>query len=203
MKPMRRRSLVIGLAAVAIVLGAISLFTPALGRARFGPMRGFGMGPMSFSVMREAHAMADVESELEYMIRMIPHHQEAVDTAEELLDRTDRPEMEAFAESIIATQSREIQRMRSWLADWYPERDTDADYEPMMRDYAGLSGSQLDLAFLQDMIPHHMAAVMMSEQLLTRVRVEHEELEALARRIRTSQLQEIRQMGLWLEKWFG
>ncbi len=48
--------------------------------------------------------------------------------------------------------------MRSWLAAWYPEADHDAEYQPMMRDYSGLSGDDLDLAFLQDMIPHHMVA---------------------------------------------
>jgi uncharacterized protein (DUF305 family) len=53
------------------------------------------------------------------------------------------------------------------------------------------------------MIPHHQAAVMMSEQLLTRVRVEHEELEDLAAGIRNTQVQKIRQMSLWMDRWFG
>ncbi|MFP4068284.1 MAG: DUF305 domain-containing protein [Spirochaetaceae bacterium] len=53
------------------------------------------------------------------------------------------------------------------------------------------------------MIPHHMAAVMMSQQLLAQVRVEHSELETLAASIRDTQMREIRQMSLWLDEWFN
>ena len=53
------------------------------------------------------------------------------------------------------------------------------------------------------MIPHHMAAVMMSEQLLSQVNVEHAQLEELAASIRTTQTQEIRQMSLWMDRWFN
>lgn len=110
--------------------------------------------------------------------------------------------MRDFAEQIIATQTREIEQMEAWLAQWYPEHDRDFEYQPMMRDYSELSGNELDLAFLQDMIPHHMAAVMMSQQLLSQVKIEHRELEELAANIRTTQTQEIRQMSLWLDRWF-
>jgi uncharacterized protein (DUF305 family) len=52
------------------------------------------------------------------------------------------------------------------------------------------------------MIPHHMAAVMMSQQLLTRDAV-HPELEPFARNIRDTQRAEIMQMHRWLSDWFG
>ena len=199
----RARSVLMGLAVVAVAVVSISLLTPFLGRARFGPMRGFTMGPRSFGMMREVHAMADLESEFDYMVRMIPHHREAVESARTLRDQTDRPEMAAFAETIITTQSREIEQMQAWLAAWYPQRSTEVDYTPMMRGYSGLSGDEVDLAFLQDMIPHHMAAVMMSEQLLSQVNTEHSELEELAASIRSTQTQEIRQMSLWMDRWFN
>ena len=48
-----------------------------------------------------------------------------------------------------------------------------------------------------------MAAVMMSQQLLSRVDIEHSQLEELAASIRTTQMQEIRRMSLWLERWFN
>jgi uncharacterized protein (DUF305 family) len=202
----RARALLVGLVLLVLVLGSLSLFTPLLGRARFGPMRGFEMspmGPMGMGMMREVHAMADVETEVDYMVRMIPHHQEAVDSARVLLERTERTEMQQFARDIIATQSRQIEQMRSWLAAWYPDRDRNVAYEDMMRDYFRLSGDRLDLAFLQDMIPHHMAAVMMSQQLLSGVETEHPELDELATSIRATQTAEIRQMGLWMNEWFN
>ncbi|MEX2445247.1 MAG: DUF305 domain-containing protein [Alkalispirochaeta sp.] len=205
----RGRTLIVGLAVVAVFVGAVGLFTPFIGPARFGPMRSFamgptGMGPMSIGMMREVRAMADVESEFEYMVRMIPHHQEAVESARTLRQRTSRREMEAFAETIIETQTREIEQMHAWLEQWYPERapEAEAEYTPMMRDYSDLSGDELDLAFLQDMIPHHMAAVMMSQQLLSRVESDHPELDELAASIRSTQMQEIRDMSRWMERWF-
>ena len=161
------------------------------------------MGPMSFGMMRQSHVMADVESEYQYMVRMVPHHQEAVENARLLLERTRRSEMQAFAERIIETQTREIEQMQTWLDEWYPERRSTYDYTPMMGDYSGMSGDELDLAFLQDMIPHHMAAVMMSQRLLSRVTVEHRQLARLADTIRDTQSREIRRMSLWLDRWFG
>jgi uncharacterized protein (DUF305 family) len=71
----------------------------------------------------------------------------------------------------------------------------------MMRDLTGLSGDALDLAFLQDMIGHHMSAVMMSQHLLWRG-TDHAEVAALARSIRDDQHAEIIQMQRWMTQWF-
>jgi uncharacterized protein (DUF305 family) len=134
---------------------------------------------------------------------MIPHHEEAIRNAQILLAGTDRPEMRAFATSIIETQTREVEQMRSWVAAWYPGRDTAVDYTPMMRDLTGLRGDALDRAFLADMIPHHMGAVMMSQQLLGQGLATHTELEPFARTVRDAQHGEIVQMRGWLADWFG
>ena len=76
--------------------------------------------------------------------------------------------MRAFGANIVLTQSAQIDQMTDWLAEWYPERSTEVDYQPMMRDLSDLSGDRLDQAFLEDMVPHHMAAVMMSPDTSTR-----------------------------------
>jgi uncharacterized protein (DUF305 family) len=151
------------------------------------------MGPMMMGSVAAA-------SEPEYLADMVDHHREAVAAAGELA-RSDRPEMRAFGESIVQTQSAQIEQMTAWLADWYPEQPTTVDYRPMMRDLSGLSGDRLDRAFLQDMIGHHMAAVMMSQHLLWRG-TDHEEVAQLARSIRDDQHAEIIQMQRWLAQWF-
>jgi uncharacterized protein (DUF305 family) len=77
------------------------------------------------------------------------------------------------------------------------------DYEPMMRDLSGPEGDRLDRVFLEDMIGHHMTAVMTSQQLLMRDVATHPQVERLAERIRDEQHDEIVMMRRWLSRWGG
>ena len=151
--------------------------------------------------MMPGHTMTVVGSESDYLAQMIPHHEEAIASARVLLERTDRPEMKTFAEKIIDTQSAEVAEMLEWLADWHPGQQTSVDYVPMMRDLTGLTGGELDRVFLEDMIGHHMAAVMMSQQLLAGDLAEHQEVVPFAEQIRDDQHAEIFQMSNWLADW--
>lgn len=169
-------------------------------QAARGDMPGMGRMPGMGGTM--AH-MAMVESEFDYLAQMIPHHQEAIDSAQMLLDGTERPEMRAFAERIIETQSAEVAQMEEWLATWYPGQEPTVDYEPMMRDLTGLTGDELDQAFLEDMVGHHMGAVMMSQQLVAQGLTEHAQVVPFAEQIRDTQHAEIFQMSGWLADWFG
>lgn len=192
-RPSRSRTLVAALALVGVLALPIVawVFATPMGMANFGP------------VMMAEVDMAEVESEFEYLAQMIPHHEEAIVSARVLLEGTERPEMRLFAESILETQSAEVTQMEEWLAAWYPGRDASVEYEPMMRDLGGLSGDELDRAFLEDMIPHHMGAVMMSQQLLSQGLSEHTDLPPFAGKIRDAQIAEMSQMRDWLREWFG
>jgi len=143
-----------------------------------------------------------VESEFDYLVDMIPHHQEAIDNARLLVEYSERPEMRDFGQAIIDTQSAEIVRMEAWLDEWYPGADTASDYEPMMGDLTSLRGDELDREFLETMIPHHMMAVMMSQQLVRGSLAEHADLVPFAENIRDVQRSEIQQMRDWLADWF-
>jgi uncharacterized protein (DUF305 family) len=132
-----------------------------------------------------------VTSEREFIEKMIPHHQEAIDTAREVLARGGTtPEVRTLMEGIIEAQSREIVSMRQWHETWFgtPYRDT-GEYTPMMRELAGLSGAELDHAFLEDMIPHHMGAIMMARSI--QPHIEHGELAELTEAIVEIQSAEI------------
>ena len=141
-----------------------------------------------------------VASEFDYLTRMIPHHQEAIVTAGLLERGTQRADLRAFAASIVRTQSAEVAQMNAWLATWYPARDTRVDYRPMMRDLTGLTGDALDKVFLEDMIPHHMMAVMMSQQLIMRNLAAHAAVGPFAANIRDTQRAEIQMMTAWLRE---
>jgi len=205
-----RRSLLAAIAAFALVLSALSvaavwslanstglLTRPAVGGMMSpAPGTGQGQGPGPWR-----HG-PPVATEAEYLTEMVAHHQEAVDAAAQL-QRSTRPQMRGFGAAIVRTQSTQIEQMNRWLDRWYPGHSPSAEYQPMMRGLAGLSGDALDRTFLLDMVGHHMAAVMMSQQLLARGTAEHAEVGALAQTIRDEQHTEILQMQRWLQNWFG
>ena len=132
-----------------------------------------------------------VESEREFIMHMIPHHQEAIDTAQEVLERGGTtPEVRALMESIIEAQTTEVAMMQEWYENWYGEPYTDdGNYTPMMRELAELSGTALDRAFLEDMIMHHMGAIMMARSV--QPYIEHEEIAELTKNIVSTQSSEI------------
>lgn len=143
-----------------------------------------------------------VDDEHAYLTEMVAHHREAISAARQL-ERSQRREMRTLGASIVSSQSAQIRQMTRWLDRWYPNRSHDVDYRPMMRDLTTLSGDALDRNFLQDMIGHHMAAVMMSQHLLLRGLDDHQAVARLARTISRDQRVEIFQMRRWLSSWFG
>lgn len=147
----------------------------------------FGMNHMDHMTMM-------VTSEREFILGMIPHHKEAVETAKEVMARGGTtPQIKQLVEGIIAAQEKEISEMEQWYQNWYGETYVDnGEYVPMMRELASLAGSELDQAFLEDMIQHHMGAIMMSQSVLPYI--EHKEIEILAHAIIATQVEEIKSM---------
>ena len=148
------------------------------------------------------HSMNGMTSltEREFIQDMIPHHQEAVDTAKIVLSRGgSTEEMRDLAQNIILAQEAEITNMKSWYRTWYGEDyKDDGKYKPMMRDLTSLSGADLDKAFLEDMIMHHMGALMMAQHVANNI--EHTEIRTLAENIAKTQSEEIITMRILLKK---
>jgi len=147
------------------------------------------------------HSMMMVSSEREFLTGMIPHHQEAVDTAKEVIERGgSTPEIKTLAENIVVAQEKEIAEMKQWYQDWYgvAYEEKSGDYQPMMRELAGLSGADLDKRFLEDMVMHHMGAIMMARSV--QPYIEHKEITDLAKAIEETQTDEIELMRSFLRK---
>jgi uncharacterized protein (DUF305 family) len=141
------------------------------------------------------HSMMMVKSEREFLEGMIPHHQEAVDTAKEVLARGgSTPEIKKLAEDIVVAQEKEIAMMKGWYQAWYGEAYVadPADYKPMMRDLSTLSGAALDKVFLEDMVMHHMGAIMMAQSV--QPYIENQEITDLTKAIMETQTAEIELM---------
>jgi uncharacterized protein (DUF305 family) len=143
-----------------------------------------------------------VQSEFDFLVEMIPHHQEAVDSSRKIMAITERPQLQSLAVEIIEAQEAEIQQMREWLTLLYPDRHAHIRYQPMMRDPEGMSVQEAEKAFLEDMIHHHEMAVMMAEQLLKDDLAGNPEVKEMAGLVIESQNEEIELMKKWLQNWF-
>ncbi len=118
--------------------------------------------------------------DIRFMRDMIPHHQQAVEMAELVADRTNRPELADAAGRIELSQRDEIEFMETWLKDRGEPAPDPADHAAMhtdqrmagmatpeqMADLAAASGTDFDRLFLKLMITHHEGAVTMVEELL-------------------------------------
>lgn len=140
---------------------------------------------------------AIVQSEEQFIFEMIPHHQEAVDTAMIVFEKTENAELKKLAENIINAQTREIEMMDGWKSNWYPDSNYNVNYISMMPPLKSLSGDDLDKSFLQGMIMHHQMAIFMAEQVS--VLNPRDEIQDFADDVIEVQSSEIRQMQEMLE----
>lgn len=150
------------------------------------------MGGMNHSMMDHSSM---VTSEEAFVVNMIPHHQEAVDTARLVVARGESPELRKLAQAIITAQEKEIAMMQKWSKDWN-YTTVKSSYQNMMGDGTKLSGKALDTWFLQGMIMHHMGAVQMADSLLKLDA--RKEVSDFAREVIRVQSEEIAQMKLML-----
>ncbi len=117
-----------------------------------------------------SHNHADmVNSEVDFIALMIPHHQEAVDSTIRLLNSTQNPTLQYLGNNIVSSQEAEIKMMQGWLSTQFTGRSyTGMPYMPMMRDTSTLSSTTtIEKMWIEDMIAHHQGAVDMAKKVLT------------------------------------
>lgn len=136
---------------------------------------------------------------------MIPHHEQAVEMAEHVIDNGEDPDVKALALRIKEAQGPEIEEMTSWLQDWGQDLPTDG-MQGSMGDMSGSGmmsddemmtfndnmGAQLDAMFLEMMIRHHEGAIEMAQEQIDNG--ENADAIALAENISASQRAEIEEM---------
>lgn len=136
-----------------------------------------------------------------FLIMMIPHHEQAIQMADQILAKDGIDERVVnLAEQIKAAQDPEIQTMKSWLDDWGNPYDDSirgmgtGQGDGMMSedDMAGLdaaTGTEATRLFLEGMIDHHQGAITMSEAVLRDG--ENPDVAVLAQQIIDAQTAEI------------
>lgn len=166
---------------------------------------------MDHADMKSSPNAASAPYDLQFLDTMIPHHQGAVDMARPAVERAQHTELREFARRIIADQEREIAEMRRIRERYYAGKPeamnmempgmTDSMRGMDMKALNAATGNDFDVMFLEQMIPHHDGAVVMSRDGLGKL--EHAEIKTLANQIITSQQREVAQMNSWRKAWGG
>ena len=140
--------------------------------------------------------------DVELIDSLVPHHQAALEMATMEIERGADAEVKAMAAKMKAAQAAEIEqllRIREELTGCttvtrFPDTHMRRDMARMMQ----LSGTALDLAFLENMIPHHASAISFTHNALPNLT--HPELEQIARDVIEMQSMEIGEMHMMKER---
>lgn len=123
-------------------------------------------------------APGEGSAEVGFVRNMIAHHEQAVEMALLIRDRTEDANLRALATDIILGQQSQIGRMSGWLEQW--GRPYAGEKAPMggMGQMMGMAAqedvnalgtlpvAEAEVRFLQVMTTHHQGAVLMAEDLL-------------------------------------
>lgn len=153
-----------------------------------------------------------------FLDNMIPHHQQAIMMSRMLFMHTQRAEMKTLGNDIIQAQMKEIEQMQDWRTQWFHSQpmamhpDMMKNMTNLMRmDCAGMMSMMpgqmpqmmnmdIDLWFINEMIPHHQGAISMAKMAIENA--EHPEIINMAQNIISSQQQEIDKMQQWKKDWY-
>ncbi|MGI8484443.1 MAG: DUF305 domain-containing protein [Thermomicrobiales bacterium] len=168
---------------------------------------GHDMGSMNSST-----PAADVEFDQLYIDMMLPHHGSIIALAEVALPRLTDPRLKAMAQNIIDTQSAEQAELTGYREAWYGSGEPDMSEHSMMLMAKAMPGmgstdammqqmdstwqvatfcaaADPDLAFIEQVIPHHQMAIDTSRIALEKA--VHPETKVVAEKVIAAQQTEI------------
>lgn len=113
------------------------------------------------------------DADVSFATMMIPHHEQAVEMANMVPDRTTNPELIKLAQTIAGAQGPEIETMKGFLVQWNAGEDGGQQGHDMssmqgmvgdatMEKLKTLNGPEFDRLWLQSMISHHESAIAMA-----------------------------------------
>jgi uncharacterized protein (DUF305 family) len=140
-----------------------------LGLVVIGTLLGVGFGyyltPEYKVSMYDKNTMslgqADRTFDLRYINAMIVHHRGAMLFAEQLAKNTERPEMKTLAQNILNGEPKAIAELYGWKKEWYG--DTKKVRDPIVANL-GSYDDKFDLRFLNAIIAHHEAGIVMTKE---------------------------------------
>lgn len=115
---------------------------------------------------------------IDFIQCMIPHHQAAIYMCENLLEYTNYQPLQEIANNIINTQTKGIEQMKYIKRDTQCFSNCESDVDCYMNKYLLITKNMIskmknsprcldiNLNFINEMIPHHEGAIAMCENLL-------------------------------------
>ncbi len=108
---------------------------------------------------------ADRWVDLRYINAMISHHRGAMLLAEQVGAKTQRQEIKDLSAKILADEPKAIAELYSWKKNWYGDTRTVKD--PIVPNL-GSYDEKYDLRFLNALIAHHQAGLIMTKDIKTK-----------------------------------
>ncbi|MBP9748109.1 MAG: DUF305 domain-containing protein [Candidatus Pacebacteria bacterium] len=109
--------------------------------------------------------VADRKLDLRYINAMIAHHRGAMLLATEASIQTQRKEMQDLSAMILKDEPKAIAELYNWKKEWYG--DTKEVKDPIVSNL-GSYDEKFDLRFLNALIAHHEAGLMMTKEVKTK-----------------------------------
>jgi uncharacterized protein (DUF305 family) len=183
-------------------LAVLSLFVSAFAFGRSAP------GNASAGDVAPAQLVVDGQySDDRFLDMMSAHHAMAIAMAQVEIQQGARPELVQLARGIVGAQTKEIDEMRQTKQQLYGTARVPLRMNSEQMQNGGmLAPDQLghepdvDLAFIDSMIPHHAEALAMAS--VARLQSRQASIVKLARGIIDSQSREIGEMVGWRQQWF-
>lgn len=146
------------------------------------------------------------EADVRFARHMVPHHEQAMEMAALVPERTDNEAVRKLASRIEQAQGPEIDQLEAWLEKWgapgtetaeHGEHGGNSGMAGMMSggdmsELSAATGAEFDSAWLELMIKHHEGAVEMARTEIADGA--DPEAVAMAQRIVDAQLVEISEM---------
>lgn len=171
------------------------------GMSDMGGMQGMNMG----SILMDDNG--EYSDEL-FIDNMVPHHLAAIEEAEVALENTERSELRELAQNIVSSQESEIAELQQIKEEEFGTSEIPMEMSDEEMEMMGMSmtpeelaeAEPFDLAFLDNMTPHHESAVDMAQVALDNS--DNPDIQRIAQEIVTAQQSEIEQMQQWREEWY-
>ncbi|MGI8403510.1 MAG: DUF305 domain-containing protein [Thermomicrobiales bacterium] len=180
------------------------------------PVAGSGQ-TMSATPQPMEDMAAMIEFDQLYIDMMLPHHGSIIALAQAALPRLSDPRLKEMAQNIIDTQSAEQAELTGYREAWYGSGSPDRSEHSMMMMIEAMPGMHSsmemmmqqmdanqqvatfcaaenpDLAFIEQVIPHHQMAIDSSKDALGKA--VHPETKAFAEKVIRDQQAEIEQLN--------